>query len=55
MKHWFVRLVGTDDGYGTWVPTGCTDREEAGEYVRFYLTNVLAKQDLRVVREWLLM
>lgn len=50
---WWVRLVGKSEGYGTWVPTGCTDRREAGEYVRFYLANVLQMWDQRAVREWL--
>lgn len=53
MKLWWVRLVGKSEGYGTWVPTGCTDRREAGEYVRFYLANVLPVYDQCAVREWL--
>ncbi len=53
VKLWWVRLVGRDEAYGTWVPTGCSDRKAAGDYVRFYLSSVLTNVDQRAVREWL--
>ncbi len=53
VKLWWVRLVGKGEAYGTWVPTGCTDRRAAGEYVRFYIGNALPKGDNVAVREWL--
>lgn len=55
VKYWWVRLVGKGEGYGAWIPTGCEDRNAAGDYVRFYLGNALASYDTRAVREWLQM
>lgn len=50
MKRWWARVNqgDTKDKYGRWVPTGCTDKNEAVEYMRVY-------PGMRLVVEWLLL
>lgn len=47
MKTWWIRH-GKDGEYGSWMPTGCTDKDAAIEYVSLYL-------GLCTVKEWLLL
>ena len=36
MKTWHARIVCGLNDYGTWIPTGCTDRQAAEDYIELY-------------------
>ena len=49
MKQWFARVkAGGEDDYGRWIPTGCSDKDAAIEYMSTY-------PGARRVTEWLLL
>lgn len=35
-KRWWARVPGAQGGYGSWVPTGESDLEEAKWYLKTY-------------------
>ncbi len=48
MKYWWARVRESHDDYGRWVPTGCSDKQAAIEYMSVYPGE-------RHVKEWLLL
>lgn len=46
MKYWYARVAVSHDTYGRWIPTGCTEKEAAIDYMSTYPGE-------RHVREWL--
>lgn len=36
-KCGWARVVGREGGYGRWIPTGCTDKVGAADYIETYL------------------
>jgi hypothetical protein len=46
MKTWWARVAVSHDSYGRWIPTGCTDKLEAIDYMATYPGE-------RQVKEWL--
>lgn len=47
MKYWHARVRIEKDDYGRWVPTGCSDLDDAKYYIRVYY------QTTGQVVEWL--
>jgi hypothetical protein len=53
-SRWYARvddprLNEITNNYGRWIPTGCTDKEQALDYVTMYY------QQTPVIKEWLLL
>lgn len=48
MKFWYARISSNGD-YGRWIPTGCTELEQAREYIKLHY------RPEGIVVEWLLL